>query len=388
MLRRMPDPGPFPTSTLLTPRQRKLVGFALSFVALVTIIGLLALLLVVLGRLVGYFSDVLWPITTAGIMALVLRPVVDALESRLKRPRVTSVVILYALVALLWAAGLLWLIPKLVSQVLDFIAFVPDFWHRATNYVQQNYPNWVGAVQRHMQNPTLKSLADSAIGQAQHLLSQALPSIKAAGSGALNVFGFFTSLAIIPIYLFFFLLSRRDPTGGLDAQLTFLEEPIRQDVVFLVREFIAIVVSFFRGQLLIGLLMGLMLTLGFAGVGLRFALILGLMLGVLNIVPYLGTIVGLSVALPLAFFQPGGGWPLVLAVVVVFVVVQNIEGWLLTPKIMGDRTGLHPVMIMFAIFFWGTAFNGILGMILAIPLTAFFVTAWRLAKQKYLAATD
>ncbi|HEX2101945.1 MAG TPA: AI-2E family transporter, partial [Candidatus Synoicihabitans sp.] len=107
-------------------------------------------------------------------------------------------------------------------------------------------------------------------------------------------------------------------------------------------------------------------------------------LGVLNIIPYLGTIIGLSVALPLAYLQPDGSWATVGLVLGVFIIVQNIEGWYLTPKIMGDRTGLHPVVVITAIFFWGTALNGILGMILAIPLTAFFVTAWRLAKRKYL----
>ena len=75
---------------------------------------------------------------------------------------------------------------------------------------------------------------------------------------------------------------------------------------------------------------------------------------------------------------------LALLVLAVKIVTQNIEGWFLTPKIMGDRTGLHPVIIIVAIFFWGTAFNGILGMILAIPLTAFFVTVWRLLQRKYL----
>ena len=159
---------------------------------------------------------------------------------------------------------------------------------------------------------------------------------------------------------------------------------MRDDVVFLVREFIAIVVSFFRGQFLIALIMGALLALGFSVVGLRFGLFIGLTLGVLNIVPYLGTIIGLSIALPLAFLQPDGGWQLVALVLLVFVIVQNIAGWYLTPKIMSDRTGLHPVAIIVAIFFWGTAFNGIIGMVLAIPLTAFFVTAWRLAKKKYL----
>ena len=70
----------------------------------------------------------------------------------------------------------------------------------------------------------------------------------------------------------------------------------------------------------------------------------------------------------------------------VFVVVHAIESWILTPRIMGRQTGLHPAVIIVAIFFWGTALGGILGMILAVPLTAFFVTAWRLARRKYLAA--
>jgi predicted PurR-regulated permease PerM len=213
-----------------------------------------------------------------------------------------------------------------------------------------------------------------------------VPSLKAAGAGALSLFSFFTNLAIIPIYLFFFLLSSGDPTKNLGEHLSFLKPGLREDLIFLVREFIAIVVSFFRGQLIIGLIMGALLALGFTVIGLKFGLFIGLMLGVLNIVPYLGTIIGLSIALPLAFLQPGGDLQLVGLVLAVFILVQNIEGWYLTPKIMGKRTGLHPVAIIVAIFFWGTALGGILGMILAIPLTAFFVTAWRLLKHKYLPA--
>ena len=379
----MTDSANPPAHRLLTDRQRKLVGFALGFVALIAIIALLALTIIVLGRLVGHFSGVLWPLATAGIMALVLRPVVDLIEVKLEHRRLAAVVILYVVVAALVAVVMILVTPTLVEQILDFIAFIPVFWQNALNYVQSHYPAWVELAERQMANPTIKSVVDSALAQAKQFLTQAIPSIKAAGSGALNLFGFVANLAIIPIYLFFFLLSRRDPTGGLSKQLTFLSESVREDVVFLMKEFISIVISFFRGQLLIGLLMGLLLTVGFWIVGLRFALVLGLTLGVLNIVPYLGTIIGLSIALPLAFFQPGGGMPLVGLVLLVFVIVQNIEGWFLTPRIMGQQTGLHPVMIIVAIFFWGTAFDGILGMILAVPLTAFFVTAWRLAKHKY-----
>jgi predicted PurR-regulated permease PerM len=154
-------------------------------------------------------------------------------------------------------------------------------------------------------------------------------------------------------------------------------------VLFLVREFLGIIVAFFRGQILIGLIMGVLLAVGFSVGGLRFGLALGLLVGLLNIVPYLGSILGLSVVIPLALLQPGGGIGLVALCLGVFVVVQLIEGWLLTPRIMGQQTGLHPVAIIFAVFFWGHAFGGILGMLLAVPLTAFFVTAWRLARKKY-----
>jgi predicted PurR-regulated permease PerM len=311
---------------------------------------------------------------------------VQVLERRLKVSRVLAVVVIYAGFVLAGASLLLAVVPPAVSQLLDFIAYLPKLWERALSFANQNYPDWVATVQTYLQNPTIKDAVENLLGEARNLAQFAVPSLKAAGAGALSVFGFFTSVAIIPIYLFFFLLSSGDPTKNLGAQLTFLRAGPREDLVFLVREFIAIVVSFFRGQLIIGLIMGALLALGFSVIGLKFGLFIGLMLGILNIVPYLGTIIGLSVALPLAFLQGEGGLKMVGLVLLVFIVVQNIEGWFLTPKIMGDRTGLHPVTIIVAIFFWGTALGGILGMIFAIPLTAFFVTAWRLVKRKYLHA--
>ena len=374
------------TSRLLTERQRKLAGFAIGFVSLAIILWLLGQSFSLFADFIGHFSSVLWPITTAGVAALVLRPAVTLLEERLKFSRVASVVILYALVALAFGGFLLLIIPAIVEQLLDFIAFAPVVWERANVYVTAHYPAWIEVVARHAENETIKSILTSLSGEIKTLVGGTVPSLKAAGMGALGLFGFAASLAIVPIYLFFFLLSRRDPIGNLGTQLTFLQGEVRKDVVFLVQNFIEIVVSFFRGQLLIGLIMGLLLTVGFWAVGLKFALVLGLTLGILNIIPYLGTIVGLSVTLPLAFFQIEGGWVLLALTLAVFVLVQNIEGWFLTPKIMGERTGLHPVVIIFAVFFWGAAFNGILGMILAIPLTAFFVTAWRLAQQKYFSA--
>ena len=374
------------TTPFLNDRQRRLLGFALGLFAVVVSLALIAFVVVVLGQLVGFFSSVLWPLAVAGVLASILRPVVNVLEKYFKGRRTLAVTVLYAVFLLLAAGLLIAIIPPLVAQILDFIEYLPTFWTKALSYVKDHYPSWVELGNKLTANPAIASVIGSIQSEMSKLPSLVVPSLKAMSEGTLVVFGFATHLAIVPIYLFFFLLIQRDLTESLPGHLTFLTQAVREDVVFLVREFAAIVVSFFRGQLLIGLIMGILLATGFSIIGLKFGLFIGLALGVLNIVPYLGTIVGLVITIPLAFLQPDGGLGLAALVLLVKIVVQNIEGWFLTPKIMGDRTGLHPVVIIVAIFFWGTAFKGLLGMILAIPLTAFFVTAWRFVKWRYFPA--
>ncbi|NOQ14786.1 MAG: AI-2E family transporter, partial [Methyloprofundus sp.] len=168
------------------------------------------------------------------------------------------------------------------------------------------------------------------------------------------------------------------------SHLPFLKPETAKDLIYLFHEFVCLVVSFFRGQIIIALLQGVLFAVGFSLAGLEYGAVLGITLGFLNLVPYLGSMLGLAVCLPIAWFQVNGGMDLLLIVSLVFAVVQMIEGYIITPRIMGDRTGLHPMVIIVAIFFWGSALGGILGMILAIPLTAFLVVLWRLMKEKYI----
>lgn len=372
-----------PERRLLTDGQRKVIGLALTLFALLVTAAFFVIGFIALGRMASFFSGVLWPLALAGVLALILRPVVEIAEHKLKIKRLAAVIVLYGLFVILLASILLLLVPPVVEQIINFIGYAPELWENVNAYATRAYPEWIALVQRQLENPAVKRVVDTLGAEINALFSHALPSLKAAGVGVLGVFGFVAHLAIVPIYLFFFLLSRSAPTSNLAEHLTFVSHSVRDDIIFLIDEFLSIVVSFFRGQILIGLIMGALFALGFTLVGLKFGLAIGLALGVLNIIPYLGTIIGLSVALPLAFFQPEGGWQLLGMVVLVQIVVQNIEGWYLTPKIMGDRTGLHPVTIIVAIFFWGTAFGGVLGMLFAIPLTAFFVTLWRLLRKKY-----
>lgn len=216
--------------------------------------------------------------------------------------------------------------------------------------------------------------------------------LKSAWSGLLGLFAKITYLAVIPIYLFYFLSSNRNFFDDLDQELSFLSDSLRQDLVFLIREFVGILVAFFRGQLLIGMLMGVGYAIGFSLSGLKFGITLGLLFGLLNVVPYLGSIVGIVTTLLVAYLQPAGiaetgQWSILVGCGLSFALVQLIESYYLTPKIMGQQTGLHPVVVMVSIFFWGTALGGILGMIFGIPLTAFFIIAWRLLCRKYFNRT-
>ncbi len=375
----MADPAP-----LLSPAQRKIVGFACALSATLVIFLLLALLIVGLSRALGFFSPVLWPLAVAGVVALILQPVVTVMEQRLKVRRLTAVVILYSgFVLALLGIGVA-ITPVVVAQTLDFIHTLPKLWEQVSTYGQAHYPDWIAYGREQMENPTVKQFVASAAAQVQELLGSVLPGMKAALGQIRGAVGALVGAALVPVYLFFFLRSTSDAFAHLRGLLPFLREDMREDIVFLVREFVGIVVAFFRGQLLIGLIMGAIFATAFSIAGLKFGLVIGLGMGLLNIVPYLGTMIGLAVALPLAFFQPEGGTWLLGTVLGSFAAVQVFDGWFLTPRIMGRQTGLHPVAIIVAILFWGTALDGLLGMVLAIPLTAFFVTAWRLVKHKYL----
>ncbi|MEX2045063.1 MAG: AI-2E family transporter [Opitutus sp.] len=379
---------PESTSPLLTTAQRRVVGSALTLLAFLGSVALLIAAVIVLGRLLGFFSNVLWPLAVAGVLALILRPIVQVMQHRLHLRRLAAVVLLFGLFLLLTGGVLILLLPPLIEQLIDFINYAPTLWANAVRYLEDHYPHWVALAQRYLANPTVRNLVDTLVTESKALFAHAMPSVRAAFGGVLSLAAFLTHLAIIPVYLFFFLLMRGEPTQNLGTHMPFLRQGIRADVEFLSGEFVSIIESFFRGQLLIGLCMGVLFAIGFTVIGLKFGLVIGLALGVLNIVPYLGTILGLVVTIPLAFFQPAGGWQLVGLLLLVNVVVQSMEGWILTPKIMGHHTGLHPVAIIVAVFFWGTAFGGVLGMLLAVPLTAFFVTAWRLAKRKYFRGTE
>ena len=337
-----------------------------------------------MGAMIQRFSSILLPLAVACVLALVLKPYHVWLENKLGGRSLLAVLGVYLSVLLPFTLFTVFFGAKVINEGVEFVSHLPEWADKIEAHVQENLPAVRASWQQYDVSVKLKSALE------QHGTA-ILTSLTKAGGFAIEAWStVFRSVAgllgwfVLPIYLAFFMMGKPIAKPQVEGLLPFLKEDTRKDISYLVFEFLNILVSFFRGQLIIAFLQGLLFAVGFSLSGLQYGFSLGLVLGFLNVIPYLGSMVGLSIAIPLAFFQPDGGVWQVGLVLLVFTVVQCIEGYVLTPKIMGDRTGLHPLAIIIAIFFWGSVFGGITGMILAIPLTAFLVVLWRLAKTKYI----
>lgn len=359
---------------------------ALTLAGLTVISAILYLGFSLLIRFIHFFSPVLTPLAVAAILALILRPYYAWLLARVRWPLLAVALvflsILVPLACLSWTFGSL-----ILAQLRGLLDMFPVWLARAGAWME----SWIPPLKELWQERGVGEQVRQELGaRGGWLVAQSallVRQLAAAGFNVAQMVGGLFSWVVLPVYLVFLLTSRPIRISQLSSLLPFLKPSTREDVMYLAREFVGILEAFFRGQLVIAGAQGVLYGLGFGLVGLQYGVAIGLTLGFLNIIPYLGNIIGLGVALPLAYFQVGGGWETLIWVLVVFCGVQCVEAYVLTPRIMGDKTGLHPMAIIFALFFWGLAFGGLLGMILAIPLTAFLVVFWRLLKAKYLKET-
>jgi predicted PurR-regulated permease PerM len=368
----------------LSQRQQQAAATAVTVLSVVVILAALGGFFWLVARFLRHFTHVFLPLAVAGIAALVCQPYYDWLREKLKLPAPVAIVALIFSVVIPLSAFLVFFGVVLAEQVGELVEKFPVWWKQFMEQAKERWPQFIRFLEQDPLGQKIRAIAEGQAGALAEGLQYFGVKAWSAGAGVVRGVGAAAAWVVTPVYFVFFLMAGRKEPKKLEEYLPFLKPETRKDVVFLADEFVNIMVAFFRGQLVIAFLQGVLFAIGFSIVGLKFGLILGLLLGFLNIIPYLGSIVGLGVCLPLAYFQEGGGLGVLIGVVVVFVIVQLIEGYLLTPKIMGDRTGLHPVAIIVAVFFWGSALGGILGMILAIPLTAFLVVFWRLAREKYI----
>ena len=406
-----------------TEKQARVIWFALTGLAIATTVALIAGLVWGLGQVLRIFSSVLWPLAVAGVLACLLDPVVEFLV-RKKIPRPRAILAVFALAFVIVTGLLASVVPQLVIETRDLASKMPAYKER----LQKRTENWISNppalvrkyILRHpaaletpaaqppaaMENAPaapvvidLQSATNSApaapplaawpaldratLSSASNWIAKALPAVGNWLSQVVGVmasaFGIIAGLALIPIYAFYFLLEKSGITAQWRDYLPVRDSRFKDELVFVLNAMNGYLVAFFRGQVLVAICDGILYTIGFLIIGLPYAVLIGVMATFLTIIPFLGAITTCVTALIVAVVA-FGDWQHPALVGAVFAVVQSLEGFVIQPKIMGDRVGLHPVTIIIALMVGTKLLGGILGGILAIPLTA----ALRVVMARYV----
>lgn len=305
---------------------------------------------------------VVFPMIISLLIAYPLTPVVDRLERRGIR-RTLAALLLMAGAALVLGGVLLFVVPLLFAQFRALLERLPQYLEGLREGVIPALEEVTGLTFPSGIKEGLGELArlsPSLLGPLKNLLGYIFSSLY-----SLVVFAF--SLALIPVYTFYILKD----LGRLRERLyQYLPAPHRDIIMIRAEAVVTLLKNFVKGQLAVALIMGVLYSLGLFLLGVDFSWAVGLASGLLNVVPYLGLVVGLVTASIVTFLEFRDIFHL-LAVIGLYAAVQLFEGLWLTPKIMGKSLGLPPLAVLVALVLGGELF-GILGILLAVPATAVF----------------
>ena len=244
--------------------------------------------------------------------------------------------------------------PAVVPAPREEIGPVPD---RITTADRQRIQAWV-----QKQLPNLDR-------QLPYITEKIWALLKQSIGGFLGVTGFLLSLVMVPIYLFFLLKESPSIERRWREYLPLRNSPLKNEVAAVLSQINSYIIAYFRGQLLVCLIDGILIGTALYLCGLNFAPLIGILVVVLTMIPYIGIVLCWIPAVLIAAGQ-GGNWQLPVIVTLVFIVVQNLEAIFVAPRIVGNSVGLHPMTVIVSIFVWGLLIGGLLGPILAVPLTA------------------
>jgi predicted PurR-regulated permease PerM len=332
----------------------------------------------VLLLLLYVLADVLLPFVAGLALAYLLDPVASWLERR-GVSRVWATVVILSLFVLLFVAALMLIVPVLAQQLAAFAQRAPGYLTRLQELVSERggpVLDWLG-LDAGMKDAQ-KTISEYA-GQAAAWAAAFARSALAGGAAVANILSL---LVITPVVAFYILVDFDRMVKAVDSWL-----PLRhRDVIrTLARDMDSAISGFIRGQSMVCLLLGVFYAVCLFAMGLNFGIIIGLIAGFLSFIPYVGSIVGLLLAVGVATVQFWPDWTMPLIALVIFVSGQLIEGYVLSPKLVGEAVGLHPVWLMFALVAFGSLF-GFVGLLLAVPLAAVTGVLTRFALRQYLAS--
>ena len=329
---------------------------------------------ILVGWLILLLAPVLTPFLISTLLAYLGDPIVDRLET-LGASRTLSVGLVFLGMFILAICAVLVILPALQSQATILIQKIPT----ALEWLQSNFlpriSSVLGGVELNIDIPAAK---EAILSHWQDIGSVATNLMSHIGRSSQVLIGWVTYLLLIPVVTFYLL---RDWDLLVAAVHDLLPRTIEPRVVALAKEIDEVLAEFLRGQLTVMIALALVYVVGLWLVGLDLAFVVGMIAGLVSFVPYLGVIVGVVLAVFAALVQ-FPDWMHLIGVAAVFGVGQLLEGMVLSPLLVGDRIGLHPVAVIFAVMAGGQLF-GFLGVLLALPVAAVIVVLLRHSKQEY-----
>ncbi len=338
-------------------------------------------LLIVLYKILsagGFIFDVLFIIFISIIMAYILNPLVSKIQNGFKKKkikRVFAIAIVYLSIIIMIAILFLTVGPKIVQEVNTFIQKLPNYVSEIYNLSQEFYQKNLESINK-LANTLGIDSPEQTISNSFDVLKEYLTAgAVSLGNGLVNFFGRVFNLVLVPITTFYML---NDKDKFKDFAIKLIPWKRRDEVMCLFREVDDVIGSFIRGQLVVCVFIGIATAIALTIIGIDFSIIIGIFAGIFNIIPYLGPIIGLVPAVLLALIED----PIkIIWVIVAITAIQQFETNFVSPKIVGDSVGIHPLAVMFGVMIGGSYF-GIMGMLLAVPTIATSRILYRFVREK------
>jgi predicted PurR-regulated permease PerM len=322
-------------------------------------------------------SDILLPFIAGMALAYLLDPLTRRLE-RTGLGRVLSALIVIAFIIVVLVVIVILVAPILGAQLFAFIENIPGYVDRLQSLIADPNRPWLAKILGSQTADPSKS-AGGLMAQGAGWLAGFLASLWSGGRALVSLFSL---LIITPVVAFYLLVDWDRMLVTIDGWIPVQQ---RETVRGLAREMDAAIAGFMRGQAAICLILGVFYAIGLTLAGLNFGFLIGFMTGVMSFIPFVGSLTGFLVAGGVAIAQFWPNWLPILAVVGVFLAGQALEAYVLSPKLVGPRVGLHPVWLMFSLLAFGYLF-GFVGLLVAIPLAAAIGVLARFALRQYLAS--
>jgi predicted PurR-regulated permease PerM len=320
-----------------------------------------------------YFKSVLLPFFIAWLLAYLIYPMVEFVRFKLRfKNNTLSVVTVLVLILGVIVSAIWLLVPLLVSEILKLKDIIFNY---ATNNPSGLIPHsWESFLQQFISASNIEHLFDqrNIIGIARDFFPHAWGILSSSFSVIVSVFLIF----IVLLYLFFILKDYQRISKGF---LSLIPEKQRTFVSDLMKDIECNMNRYYRGQALVALIVGILFCIGFSIIGLPLAIVMGLLLGVLNLIPYM-QVLSFPPAIILMLLRVAENgetpwWPLI-SLALVYIIVQVIQDGYLVPKILGKTMGLNPAVILLALSVWGVLL-GVLGLIIALPATTLMIAYYK-----------